>query len=155
MTRIHNHPIQKNGIIRTNVPILVVKNILFFPYRYNSHKRRDSIMEMQPTVYERYKTEIYRIGWRLQYQAKKIRNRESSLYDSDYSSSSFTSSSEDKMLIQQLMNTLPPQGKVIIYKLYIQDLTESEVANELKISQQAVNKWKRKMIQKLSQMVSS
>lgn len=28
-------------------------------------------MEMQPTVYERYKTEIYRIGWRLQYQAKK------------------------------------------------------------------------------------
>lgn len=59
------------------------------------------------------------------------------------------------MLIQQLMNTLPPQGKVIIYKLYIQDLTESEVANELKISQQAVNKWKRKMMQKLSQMVSS
>lgn len=71
MTQIHNHSIQKNGIIRTNVPVLVVKNILFFPYRYNSHKRRDSIMEMQPTVYERYKTEIYRIGWRLQYQAKK------------------------------------------------------------------------------------
>lgn len=112
-------------------------------------------MEMQPTVYERYKTEIYRIGWRLQYQAKKIRNRESSFYDTDYSSSNFTSSSDEKMLIHQLMNTLPPQGKVIIYKLYIQDLTETEVANELKISQQAVNKWKRKMIQKLSQMVRS
>jgi RNA polymerase sigma factor (sigma-70 family) len=112
-------------------------------------------MEMTPNAYERYKTEIYRIGWRLQYQAKKIKNREDSLYDKDYSSSNFTSFSENKILIQQLMNTLPPQGKVILYKLYIQDLTESEVANELKISQQAVNKWKRKMIQKLSQMISS
>ncbi|MEC0089243.1 sigma factor-like helix-turn-helix DNA-binding protein [Paenibacillus macquariensis] len=58
-------------------------------------------------------------------------------------------------MVQQLINTLPPYGKIILYKLYIQDQTESEVARQLQMSQQAVNKWKRKMIQQLSQTANS
>ncbi|MNJ75684.1 RNA polymerase sigma factor [compost metagenome] len=52
------------------------------------------------------------------------------------------------------MDSLPPQGKLVIDKLYFQDLTESEVAQQLKISQQTVNKWKQKMLQKLSQTIN-
>ncbi|MNO80582.1 sporulation sigma factor SigF [compost metagenome] len=112
-------------------------------------------METQQSVYERYKTEVYRIGWRLQYRAKVIKRRECSFYDREPHVTSFTISTDDKMLVQQLIDTLPPCGKTILYKLYLQDQTESEVARQLNMSQQAVNKWKRKMIQKLSQTVNS
>ncbi|WP_445322068.1 terminase gpP N-terminus-related DNA-binding protein [Paenibacillus sp. FSL M7-0420] len=38
--------------------------------------------------------------------------------------------------------------------LYLQGMTEDEVAAQLKMSQQGVNKWKRKMLQQLSQTVN-
>ncbi|UNK19471.1 sigma-70 family RNA polymerase sigma factor [Paenibacillus sp. N3/727] len=114
-------------------------------------------MDKQQTAYERLKVQVDRIGWRIQYRAKTIRKREHSFYDLEYirTAVSFTDGSENRMMIEQLINTLPPQGKLIIYKLYIQDQTESEVARQLNMSQQAVNKWKRKMIEQLSQTVSS
>lgn len=112
-------------------------------------------MEGQQSVYERYKTEVYRIGWRLQYRAKTIKNRECSFYGDEPDAINFTTSIDNKLLIQQLIEPLPPCGKTILYKLYIQDQTESEVARQLQMSQQAVNKWKRKMIQKLSQTANS
>ncbi|SMF90293.1 RNA polymerase sigma factor, sigma-70 family [Paenibacillus uliginis N3/975] len=114
-------------------------------------------MDKQQTAYERLKVQVDRIGWRIQYRAKTIRKREYSFYDLEYMRTdvSFTDGSENRMMIEQLINTLPPQGKLIIYKLYIQDQTESEVALQLNMSQQAVNKWKRKMIEQLSQTVSS
>ncbi|OAB32944.1 hypothetical protein PGLA_26035 [Paenibacillus glacialis] len=112
-------------------------------------------MEAQQSVYERYKTEVYRIGWRLQYRAKIIKNRECSFYGVEPAAVNFTTSIDNKLLIQQLIEPLPPYGKIILYKLYIQDQTESEVARQLQMSQQAVNKWKRKMIHKLSQTANS
>lgn len=112
-------------------------------------------METQQSIYERYKREIYRIGWRLQYHAKIIKQRECRFYDNEIAETGFTTSSENKIMVQQLIDTLPPCGKSILYKLYILDQTESEVARQLNISQQAVNKWKQKMIQKLSQTVNS
>lgn len=108
-------------------------------------------MNKDSTVYERYKSEIYRIGWRVQYKVKRRHNHEYPFLDSDAHSSNFTASSDDAIWVQQLLDTLPGQGKAIIYKLYIQDQTESEIARELHISQQAVNKWKKKMMQRLSQ----
>lgn len=110
-------------------------------------------MGKNTTVYERYKTEIYRIGWRVQYRAKKIRNRECPNFDYDPVGGDFTTSSEEKILVQQLIDSLPPQGKTLIDKLYFQCQTEAEIAQHFQISQQAVNKWKRKMIQTLSQIM--
>ncbi|MCM3175726.1 MULTISPECIES: sigma factor-like helix-turn-helix DNA-binding protein [unclassified Paenibacillus] len=46
-------------------------------------------------------------------------------------------------------------GREILHKIYFQGYTEAEVASHLNISQQAVNKWKRKMLNLLSQKVSS
>lgn len=109
-------------------------------------------MEKQySTVYEQYRSEIYRIGWRIQYRMKKIRYRERPLYEnSQYPSPSYTRSSEEKILVRDLVDKLPPRGKLVIEKLYFQHLTEEEVAQHLNISQQAVSKCKRKMIQLLS-----
>ncbi|MFC3749427.1 sigma-70 family RNA polymerase sigma factor [Paenibacillus sp. GCM10012306] len=112
-------------------------------------------MDKQTSVYELCKSEIYRIGWRVQYRARKIRSRECSLYDNPSVGKSFAVSSEEKVWVRQLIDTLPPQGKIIIDKLYFQDLTEAEVARQLNISQQGVNKWKQKMIRELSRTVKS
>lgn len=105
-------------------------------------------------IYEYYKRQIYRIGWRVQYKAKKIRRLENPFYDINHDSVSFVNTSDQKLWISQLINELPLQGRIILSKLYFEDLTEAEVAKQLNISQQAVNKWKRKMLQRLSQTVN-
>lgn len=68
---------------------------------------------------------------------------------------SSTLSSEDRIIVEQLLEALPPQGKFIISQLYLFEQTESEVANQLNMTQQAVNKWKKKMLRKLSQTMNS
>ncbi|AIQ66742.1 sigma factor-like helix-turn-helix DNA-binding protein [Paenibacillus graminis] len=103
------------------------------------------------SAYEEYKREIYRIGWRIQYKARKVRAREFPLFDNHTTDHNFTAISDTKIWIQDLLSQLPPQGSTIISKLYLQDMTEHEVAKELHLSQQAVNKWKKRMIQLLSQ----
>ncbi|AIQ32671.1 MULTISPECIES: RNA polymerase sigma factor [Paenibacillus] len=108
-------------------------------------------MGKDTSIYERYKTEIYRIGWRLQYRAKKIRSRECSIDDHNPSTPDFTVVSDEKLIVQQLFATLTPQERSLLIKIYFQNLSEAEIAKQYHISQQAVNKWKRKMIQKLSQ----
>ncbi|MEC0106956.1 helix-turn-helix domain-containing protein [Paenibacillus taichungensis] len=39
-------------------------------------------------------------------------------------------------------------------KLYIEGYSEKEVASQMNISQQAVNKWKKKMLKHLSETVN-
>ncbi|RUT45289.1 DUF1492 domain-containing protein [Paenibacillus anaericanus] len=113
-------------------------------------------MMEQQTVFEEYRKEVYRIAWRIQYKAKVVRKRECSFIGFEPATTSFTSSSDNKIVVRQLINDLPSNtGRTIIYKIYIQDKTEGEVARELNMSQQGVNKWKRKMIQELSRMMSS
>lgn len=113
-------------------------------------------MKEQPTVYEQYRKEVYRIAWRIQYKAKLVRKRECSFNGFEPSETCFTSSSDDKIVVKQLINALPSDtGKEIIYKIYLQDKTEGEVARELNMTQQGVNKWKRKMIKEMSRMMKS
>lgn len=129
--------------------------------------------ESNKNIFQAYQTEIYRIGWRVQYRAKKIRNHELPFQDTNKISPKsglqsysplglqpnlqhdFTTQIDNKILVNDLINSLPPKGKLILHKLYIEDQTEVEVAKELNLSQQAVNKWKRKMLQQLSQTVNS
>lgn len=130
-------------------------------------------LDEKKSAFQAYQAEIYRIGWRLQYRAKKIRNRELPYQDTNTISSrvglqlysslglqsnlqcDFTTQVDNKILVNELMSSLPPKGRFILHKLYIQDQTEAEVSMELNLSQQAVNKWKRKMLQQLSQTVNS
>lgn len=107
------------------------------------------------TAYERYRAEIYRIGWRIQYKAKKIRNRELPLLEHEPIKEDFTVASDQALTLEQLLDTLPDTGQRVLHKLYWEGLTEAEAARQLKISQQAVNQWKRKMLKQLSQKLTS
>ena len=113
-------------------------------------------MNSDTTMYDQLKREIYRIGWRIQYRAKNIRRRECSFSIAEHLGQSITSQSENRILVQQLLNNLSSSvGRTILFKVYIQDLKETEVARQLNISQQAVNKWKRKMLQELLRTLNS
>ncbi|RRJ64201.1 sigma-70 family RNA polymerase sigma factor [Paenibacillus oralis] len=105
-------------------------------------------------VVERYRKELYRIGWRMQYRYRKMRRHECSLFDNISGQQHFSETSDTRILVQQLLHSLPEKGKTILHKLYIQELTEAEVAAQLQISQQAVSKWKKKMLQQLSQIAN-
>lgn len=112
-------------------------------------------MEDRQTAFEHYRKEIYRIGWRLQYKAKKFKKKEFPLFEEEQAKEDFTLSSENKIVIRCLLDVLPVNGREIVEKIYLQGLTETEVAKQLNISQQAVNRCKRKMLNQLSQKVSS
>ncbi|WP_308722652.1 sigma factor-like helix-turn-helix DNA-binding protein [Paenibacillus polysaccharolyticus] len=112
-------------------------------------------MRDQQTTFERYRTEIYRIGWRLQYRVKKVRNRELPIFEEGATSDDFTYFLDSKVDIQSILSTLPENGREIISQIYLKGFTEIEVAKKLNISQQVVNRCKKKMLQQLSQRVSS
>lgn len=105
-------------------------------------------------IFELYRREVYRIGWRLQYRNRKLRRNECPLYDNVSVKQDTTNTIDNKIIINDLLEELPDKGRIIIHKLYLDDLTEAEVASQLQISQQAVNKWKRKMVHQLSQIVN-
>lgn len=111
-------------------------------------------MDKQVSIIERYRNKVYRSGWRLQYHVKKMRTSECTLFEKSRENTCFSNELETRILVQQLLHSLPVQGRRVLYKLYILNMTEAEVAKQLKMSQQAVNKWKRKMLQQLSQSVN-
>ncbi|MEE4565828.1 sigma factor-like helix-turn-helix DNA-binding protein [Paenibacillus polymyxa] len=68
---------------------------------------------------------------------------------------SFAEESDNKIVLQSYINKLVCEAsKKVIYEIYINDKTEAQVARELKITQQAVNKWKKKALRELCQMMS-
>jgi DNA-directed RNA polymerase specialized sigma subunit len=109
----------------------------------------------ESTIIDLYRKEIYRIGWKIQYKSKVIYTRESPSEFDLFSCNDFTSDSDRKVTLHQLVNSLSSNNeKIIIYELYINDKTESLVAQEMNISQQAVSKWKKKAIKSLYQRAS-
>lgn len=111
-------------------------------------------MGEQQTTYQRYKEELYRIGWRVQYRAQNIRRKELPIYGDQISKTSFTKNAENRIFVEQILNSLPEVGKSIMCKLYMDGYSEKEVASQMNISQQAVSKWKKKMIKHLSETVN-
>lgn len=111
-------------------------------------------MNKQTFIIERYRREVYRIGWRLQYRSKKIRSYETHLYNDIYIRQESSGISHNRIWLQEEISKLPEKGRMIIDKLYMQGMTESEVARQLEMSQQAVSKWKKRMLQQLSQTMN-
>lgn len=103
-----------------------------------------------------YRHELYRIAWRIQYRTRRDFKRQISTISSpELMEPSFSENSENKIVMQQYLNELTSKlGKRVIYEIYINDKTETQVALELQISQQAVSKWKKKMIQELYQKMN-
>lgn len=113
-------------------------------------------METNNPLFDFYRKEVYRIGWRVQYQLKKTVRREVPLVTDFDATEDFTHESISSLFTAQIINSLP-RGiqRKIIYEIYINEKTESSVARELNLSQQAVSRWKRKSLDFLRQNMNS
>jgi RNA polymerase sporulation-specific sigma factor len=60
----------------------------------------------------------------------------------------------DKMLIRDVINTLPDREKKIIISRYFRDMTQSEIADEIGISQVQISRLETKILEKIKQDIS-
>lgn len=109
---------------------------------------------MEEQIIQRYRREVYRIGWRLQYWSKKTYRHQCTFFDVNPVQGDESEDLINRLSVEHLLSTLPTRGREILQMLYLQKMTEDEVAAQLQMSQQGVNKWKRKMLQQLSQTVN-
>lgn len=109
---------------------------------------------MHEDIKETICKEIQRLAWRLQYYARKEMNQYPFTYDFTREES-FEEQLLLKLYIQELMNSIRKgSGKKVIYSLFFEGKTVKEISTDMKISVQAVNKWKRKTIQELKGNIS-
>ncbi|MBD7970436.1 sigma-70 family RNA polymerase sigma factor [Paenibacillus gallinarum] len=80
-------------------------------------------MMKQDSMVERFRSEVYPIGWRLQYHEKE-RKHELSLFDGAPETSYRTDYWDSRILVKDFLLTLSIKGRTILYKLYVEDLTE-------------------------------
>ncbi|MFZ5986689.1 MAG: sigma-70 family RNA polymerase sigma factor [Bacillota bacterium] len=94
---------------------------------------------------------LKRAAWRIQYSVRMQRTRESSsLVDCDAYNRSFEMDILSKIYVKELLDTIPCEKcRYIIKRVIIEEVTEKEVAKELQITQQAVNKWKKKGLESI------
>lgn len=85
---------------------------------------------------------LRRFAWRMQYRARKQKNHELLSIDLNYAEK--TEGSLNIYVVELIESIQSKKGRYIIKRIYIDGLNEREVANELRISQQAVSKWKKK-----------
>lgn len=88
---------------------------------------------------------LRRIAWRLQYQAKKISTRELPIIENICGQNQM-SSVDSKLHLEEMLNSLPDKARFIIEQVVINGVPEEIVAQHLGISQQGVNKYKRKYL---------
>ncbi|SDS89562.1 hypothetical protein SAMN05444162_2547 [Paenibacillaceae bacterium GAS479] len=95
---------------------------------------------------ERYKNELQRIAWRIQYKARVQQKRECPLRSDFHSPVEITDVMVSDLYVKQILELIPTStGRNVIIDFYIRDKSERQIAEELNISQQAVSKWKKKL----------
>jgi DNA-directed RNA polymerase specialized sigma24 family protein len=100
------------------------------------------------TAYEICQTLLKRIAWRLQYRIRAQHARELLISVESREQAAFSGSLVSKLYVEDLIMQVPSdKGRYILRRLILDAMTEKEIAAELQISQQAVNKWKAKSIQ--------
>ncbi|MFC0212219.1 RNA polymerase sigma factor [Paenibacillus chartarius] len=103
---------------------------------------------------------LKRIAWRLQYQEKKRRKRERVTSPEHFlfygnRTCSFQDPLSD-IRVQELLHLVTSDtAKEILRKSYLEDKTEKDIAIEMQISQQAVNKWKKKGLMSIRRTLAS
>lgn len=95
-------------------------------------------------------------AWRLQYRVRIQRSREYIVsFDHEIGTSSFDTELISDMFVKELLEEIPwEKSRYVIQRIVIEGLTEKEVAFELHITQQGVNKWKRKGLEILRKNLS-
>lgn len=98
------------------------------------------------------RTALRRIFWRMIYHEKKKRKRGCQLHEQLQMPLSYEI--EIRVYLSELMNSIDsPTGKYIIQKIVLDGFMEREVAYDLKITQQAVNKYKKNYLAMLAKQL--
>ncbi len=102
---------------------------------------------------ENYRKLLRRAAWRLQYKARTQQLKECYLlFESQAQDSGFEAEILSKVYTKELLDSIPwEKCRFIIQRTIIDGMTEQEVARELNITQQGVNKWKKKGLELLRQ----
>lgn len=108
-------------------------------------------------VIEEYRKKLRQAAWRLQYyERKRLRNELVFDYIQKETHGVDLTNLIEEMGLHEAIQLIPyPQGRAIIYELFVNDKTEKELAKEMQVTQQAVSKWKRKSLKYLCQTLSS
>lgn len=103
-----------------------------------------------------YKQCLKRAAWRLQYKIKAQNYRESMpLLENTLVNSRFESDITSQLYFKELLNNIKShKEQYIITRIFLQGATEREVSKELNITQQGVNKCKRKVLTNLKMKMS-
>lgn len=94
---------------------------------------------------------LRRAAWRIQYKTriKQIRECQMIFEDQAYETG-FETEILSKIFVEELLSTIPwEKCRFIIERTVIDGLTEKEVAYQLQITQQGVNKWKKRGLEML------
>ena len=102
---------------------------------------------------ENYRKLLRRAAWRLQYKARNQQLKECYLlFESQVHDSGFEAEILSNVYIKELLDSIPwEKCRYIIRRTIIDGMTEQEVACELNMTQQGVNKWKKKGLELLRQ----
>ncbi|MFD1887217.1 sigma-70 family RNA polymerase sigma factor [Paenibacillus wenxiniae] len=104
------------------------------------------------TLSEQYRQRLRQASWRMQYRAKTRLYHENLSLNEQIHPVSVKFDDMNTVIVQQWIDSLPwEKARYIMTYLYMEGQSEQELAAKLHISQQAVNRWKRKSIQFLSQ----
>ncbi|WP_017812957.1 MULTISPECIES: sigma factor-like helix-turn-helix DNA-binding protein [Paenibacillus] len=110
---------------------------------------------MNPVLctYEECLVELKRSAWRLQSKTRAHIKRECEWAEDynevDSACSQLQQLCEEEFIQYALSHISSSKARLIIQKLYVEDLSEKQVAEQLNLTQQAVNRWKNKALQEL------
>ncbi|WP_159888572.1 sigma factor-like helix-turn-helix DNA-binding protein [Paenibacillus puerhi] len=97
-----------------------------------------------------YREELYRFAWRIQYHLRKQRKCELLCFDDEQLGSELELDLVGNLHIEELIASIDsPKARYIVRRIYMDGMTEKEVAKELNITQQAVSKWKKKSLESI------
>ncbi|MEF2967779.1 sigma-70 family RNA polymerase sigma factor [Paenibacillus sp. M1] len=113
-------------------------------------------MENRDETVETCRKLLKRAAWRIQYKTRMQQVRECNPFlDYQVYDNSFEAHVLSKIYVDQLLEVIPwEKSKYIIQRTVIDGISEQEVADELKITQQGVSKWKRKGLELLKQSLT-
>ncbi|SNT22732.1 hypothetical protein SAMN05446037_10575 [Anaerovirgula multivorans] len=97
---------------------------------------------------------LKRIAWKLQYSSKKTYKKECPLIQEAIGRELDVDTVLFNIYLEEILESIPSnKGRYIIKHTIIDGYSEKEVARQLNITQQGVNKWKKKYVNQLRQQM--
>ncbi len=105
----------------------------------------------QGTTIDDYRTALRRAAWRISYRQRVRKAKESIWSDwGEENSAAAAGASRSASELGEYLELIPfDNGRKVIEEIFVKHSTEAEAAARLGISQQGVNKWKRKSLDHL------